>query len=161
MPARSKNPRADATAEELAYLAGVMDGEGCIDIYGYSGRWSTVTYRLDVKVGMAEPHAVLMLQSVFGGSIQSRARESIRGGNKPSYQWCVSGVLARECLARITPFLRVKREQAELALEFVRSRMAIGLRRYGHPCSAEQHELLAGYGDRLKALKRKTYQLDS
>ena len=148
----------------LAYLAGIIDGEGCIAIYGYHGKWiashgkRSVVFRLDVKVGMGEPQAVEMLCATFGGSICTRGKMPI-GGIKPSYQWCVSGKLAIACLRQIVSYLHVKRSQAELALEFNDVRLSLGHKYGRNPYTKEELVRLVQYGEKLKEAKRKIIPL--
>ena len=142
----------------LAYLAGIIDGEGCIAIYGYHGNWIMSHgkrhrgFRLDVKVGMGEPEAVQLLMKTFGGSIY--VRKITPNGNKPSYSWTVSAKLAIACLRQLIPFLRVKKAQAEIALEFWDVREAMGHKYGWNPYSESEFAKLVDYGEKLKQEKR-------
>lgn len=149
----------------LAYLAGIVDGEGCIGIYGNYGRWISsrgkrkAIYRLDVKVGMSDPEPIVLLRQVFAGSIHTR-KQLPQGGRRPFYTWCVSQRKAKYALSLLIPYLRAKKAQAELALEFTRARADIG-HRYGRlPLSVMEHVELAEYADQLKFLKREVKLLN-
>ena len=143
----------------LAYLAGIIDGEGCIGIYGYREHWANGrTFRIDVRVGMGEPHAVVLLRQTFGGSICSR-KNLPKGATKPSYQWNVSNKLAVACLKLLVPFLRVKKAQADLVLEFAKTRAEMG-HKYGKlPYTEQEFTKLAEYGDLLRETKREVIPL--
>lgn len=102
--------------KELAYLAGIFDGEGCIDIARISrkDRWSP-TYRLQCRLAMCNPYIPKLFYFRFGGSVRTFKRDP-----KWSRQWYwhISGVKAVEFLNVIKPYLRLKRAEADLAITF-------------------------------------------
>ena len=101
---------------DLAYTAGIIDGEGCICLSlvkekNIRGR----RQRLTVSVGNTDKRLTLWLKNMFGGHsvLQSRTRN-----NKDYYQWRVSSKKASFFLSLILPYLKLKRRQAELGIEF-------------------------------------------
>lgn len=115
---------------ELAYAAGIIDGEGTIGITEIApggsrsdGRPMRVSpqFRVYVSVAMTEPGAVLFLADLFGmGNVYSRPPR--RPGHKGVHSWSVSGPRAAFVVEAIEPYLRVKREQASVVLDFYRGR---------------------------------------
>ena len=95
----------------LAYLAGMIDGDGYISI--------TRNQRLYFapQIGIAgtrrEPHD--LAASLWGGAVS--VYQPKIAGHRPQFQWSRVGSQAADAIAAIQPFLRVKAEQAELALE--------------------------------------------
>jgi hypothetical protein len=106
-----------------AYLAGAVDADGFISIgrkVGYrrkkDGR--TVTYYV-VKIGLSETSPIIpdLLQSMF---------PAWRGEHQPKnplhkrwHIWQATNHKAKEPLERLLPYLRLKGQQAQLALDLI------------------------------------------
>ena len=103
----------DEKALELAYLAGFFDGEGSI----YIVRGATKgTFRLQIGVYNIDPRPLLSLQKAFGGSVISLNRGKAKW--RPYYQWIAIANKAEATITALLPYLKVKEEQAKLALTF-------------------------------------------
>lgn len=87
--------------KDLDYYAGYFDGEGCIGFYT----------NLQVGVSNTFTPALKELQNLFGGSIRTKTYSG-----RPCYEWRVFGSTALAFLNEISPFLKEKRPQAELAI---------------------------------------------
>lgn len=96
-----------------AYFAGLFDGEGCVTVRK-DNRGNSRSYQLICTVAMTEPKAVRLLHFCYGGSLTIRDK----GEHKTAFQWTVASDKALEFLYSITPNLRVKRPEAELAIQF-------------------------------------------
>lgn len=108
-----------SSPEVLAYIAGFLDGEGCIQINkinskarkqtGYSPR-----YYLMISATQAHPEPIQLLKNIFGGTIDIR--------NLPSHKklaaWRLQGKSASMVLKSLIPYLKVKKTQAIVASEF-------------------------------------------
>lgn len=101
--------------EKLAYLAGILDGEGYIAI-----AQRKTTARLIVRIGMVSPKAVEFLHQNFGGSRHYQATKTNRIDNR--LLW--TSARAKELLEKCLPYLLVKRELAELGIKFESLRQA-------------------------------------
>lgn len=97
---------------ERAYVAGLIDGEGCIGIAQSKGYFAA---RLDV--GMSEPARMILnsLHRSFGGSLVQTRPETEKWA--AAYRWTMQGKKARDFLRCIGQLLRLKRIQAELAVK--------------------------------------------
>jgi hypothetical protein len=93
--------------EELAYFAGLFDGEGCV---GFARVRSS--YFVRVLVVNTNREVLEYLQECFGGDIKAHRRKS---GWKQSWQWRLSWSAAINFLELIEPWLRIKENQAHLA----------------------------------------------
>lgn len=94
-------------AEEIAWAAGFIDGEGSLG----AGRGKGVS----LEVGQVSREPLDELARIFGGSIYERPRRHVRGGT--FYRWTLAGapqVVAALCL--LHPYLRVKRREAEILI---------------------------------------------
>lgn len=98
----------------LAYLAGVVDSDGYISIAETKTKGKRY---FAATVGIAgtrrQPHD--LAASLWGGNIRSYEPKNLR--HRVQFQWCRSGVKAAEIIWELQPYLRVKQEQARLALE--------------------------------------------
>lgn len=98
----------------LAYIAGMIDGDGYITI-NRSVRSGKVYH--GPQIGIAgtrrEPHD--LAASLWGGSV--RAYVPSNAGHRPQFQWSRQGSTAVGVIRSIAPFLRIKGEHAELALQ--------------------------------------------
>lgn len=95
------------------YLAGLIDGEGCINIVANK---KTLRPRLFVK--LAEPGAFVLdyIQNTYGGHIYKKV--STNPNWQDVYSWELTG-WSKVCYAlrQLKNFLHIKRNQAELVLK--------------------------------------------
>ena len=98
---------------EVAYEAGLFDGEGSISVLFSQGRYNT--YSLRVGVLMTTRQAVDSLYQKYGGSFYTQTRP---GNRKNAVAWHLSNDQAVEFLVKILPYLKDKREQAELVISY-------------------------------------------
>lgn len=113
---------------DLAYIAGLFDGEGCVNIYKIdtkhtkitgrrkNPRWelSTTIYNCDYKI-------IKWLYDNYGGYLQHRGRKNPKW--KKSYAWKMSSNQAISFLKGIKKYLRIKEKQTELAIKFQQYRI--------------------------------------
>lgn len=135
-----------APSETLAYLAGLLDGEGCIGAYNSrSSKGSKRPFaQITIRVAMRTPLGPQLLHSVFGGSLRvTRGRY---------FDWCVRGRQAIDCLVAVFPYLREKRTQAETAMALDVIRKAPG--RALTEAQVAEREMLVQH---LRDLKREVY----
>lgn len=101
-------------SEELAYLAGFIDGEGSIRVgTGYSPKRERRWY-LMFSCHQVDPAPLRLLQAKFGGSIRSHEVK----GHRRLYEWVITSRQAGDAIEALRPWLRVKAEEADAALEF-------------------------------------------
>lgn len=138
----------------MSYIAGVMDGEGCFMVQRYiRKRHSSLAYRAYMNVTNNHVPLLQFLQKEIGGRI---TRHSIRPGKyekNKCYVLALSANEIRNVLPRIIPLLFVKKEQAEILLEFLSRQEQQGLR---PPTS----EMLVFYEDcyqRIRDLKKVSF----
>ena len=88
------------------YLAGYIDGEGCL---------MSKDGRLAGSVDSIYPYTIKVFKSLYGGHIQKRAHRH-KPQNRTCYKWRVHGNNAAELLEDVLPFLREKKLQALVCL---------------------------------------------
>lgn len=119
---------------ELAYAAGIIDGEGTIGITelvpteavrrnGTRVRKSP-QHRIYVAVSMTDATVPMWLHATFGGNIQRVPARQAQ--HKPSVRWSLSSERAARFCGVVAPYLRIKRTQAELAISFYENHLRDG-----------------------------------
>jgi hypothetical protein len=103
---------------KYSYLAGIIDGEGCLTIG--AGRKGTVTnYNSVIMVVNTSEKLIKWLVHNFGGNYYKSGRSV--PNSKPAFIWRFLKHKDIELLLlAILPYLIIKREQALTLLEFVR-----------------------------------------
>jgi hypothetical protein len=99
---------------DLAYLAGMLDGEGTLGVYGRYQK-SRKEYIVVCVVANTDTRVLDWLVATFGGNYSKRKRSSARW--KTCYAWSLSDrhKLA-ELLPAVMPYMKLKVEQAKLVL---------------------------------------------
>ncbi len=94
---------------ELAWLAGFMDGEGCIRVHYRpdSGKW-----RLKATVVQKDWRPLTRYKALFGGQVYFSQQRQV-------HSWEVSGPDAVLTLKTLLPYLDEKKIQAEVALKWI------------------------------------------
>ena len=101
---------------KLAYLAGIIDGEGTITIAKSKirkGRKNHL-YSLRMSVGNSDKRLIDWLKENFGGSIHIM-RE---GHGRKFYQWTLGSKDTYRLLKEIKKYSIIKEEQADIGIEF-------------------------------------------
>lgn len=102
---------------EVAYCAGLFDGEGCIRIAKYKkGRAS---YNLKCLLEMANEYIPQLFKFHFGGGVYSKKR-IINGKPYFATRWEISTRVASNFLEVVLPYLKLKKAEAELGIKFAK-----------------------------------------
>ncbi len=112
------------TEIELAYIAGIVDGEGCIGIYHRLDTKGNRSYQLCVQVGNTDKALIEWLHKSFGAYMYEHKHYSCEKIKRklPSFVWTIVGNQALSFLEIVHPYLRIKKEQAEIAIGFQKHR---------------------------------------
>jgi hypothetical protein len=107
----------DGTNEDKlthAYIAGVMDGEGCIS----AAFTPDNKPMLRIRMGNNYSPLVQLFLRLYGGWFHT---QEAKGNTKEFYTWEITKKENKESfLLRVLPYLRIKKPQAKTALELVR-----------------------------------------
>ena len=104
---------------ELSYIAGLVDGEGSISISKPTN--SNNSFTLEVTVTNKDKQVISWLKESFGGGIRVKYKPEEKFYWSDCYGWKISAQKGLVFLKKILPFLRIKKRQAELAIEFQES----------------------------------------
>ena len=115
--------------QTLAYVAGLMDGEGSIVIAvskpsSKNGR-KIPSHFLQVGIINTNREIINWLHDTFGGHISDNSHSTSRHNRRPCWAWRIMCNQAKEFLEKIYPFLKIKKQQAKLAIEFQEKRRGL------------------------------------
>lgn len=113
--------RGKADVATLAYLAGIIDGEGHIGInvnLKNPQRRTSPRYQSELVIVNSDKPLFEWLAENFGGAVGPRKKAEDH--HKQTWRWKVGDKQAATILEAVLPYLRIKRKQAELLIEFVR-----------------------------------------
>lgn len=122
----------DQTPTEIAYLAGIIDGEGCF-YFGKvkQGRYGNGTqWHCKLAVTSTDRRLTDWLNNLFGGTKEQRYRyTSKKAFERPIYRWDASGLLLDYICPEILPYLIIKKTQCETMIEIRKTYTNIGSKR--------------------------------
>ena len=95
-------------------MAGFFDGEGCIRI-NKRIRNTYIEYSVFITVGQKDGAVIDWIIDNFGGGSYFVKRDN-------SYVWTATNKIAHNTLKRIVPYLKYKKPQAEIAIDFIEGR---------------------------------------
>lgn len=101
---------------DLAYMAGLFDGEGCVSIAKHS---SNRYYNIACYLIMANEYLPQLFQFRFGGRVSRKYNHPNKPEWRPYWRWAISSQQAYRFLKTIYPYLILKKPQAEVAFKFI------------------------------------------
>ena len=97
--------------EQLIYLAGLADGEGCL-----TGSFSKDRFRARFAIDNTHNLVLQWVKLLFGGNIY---KYPARGyGRKQTYVWILVTNRATKLVECLLPFLKIKKKEAEVFVQF-------------------------------------------
>ena len=126
---------------DLAYCAGLMDGEGCITLT----RDSESNYRLRIKITSTDYSVLEWLQGHFGGSIVLSRKGTEK--HKETWDWVCKVEDQVVFLFGILPYTIIKRAQIIEALNYHFEKQN------GGKLTEDEYKLRSAYYERLKTMK--------
>ncbi len=105
---------------DLAYYAGLFDGEGCVDINRHKPQTGkqAVQHTLRCHVGMTDEMPIRGYKKIFGGNIHLNPKSKKNPKWSDIWIWTIESNQAKCFLEILVPFLRIKKDQAKVAIEF-------------------------------------------
>lgn len=100
----------------LGYIAGLFDGEGCVQIVTHKRPRGGLGYRLCIALRMTAQGPLDLLVAHFGGKVYRCPKPT--SGGRTVFQYNLFSEKAANFLRAIEPLLIVKRAEARCALEF-------------------------------------------
>lgn len=141
----------------LEYLAGILDGEGCI--FGQHDPRRAAGFILWVRINMCHRPFIQMLAEQLNASVIVHRKDLKNSKHRAAYEVSLSGKKAAEFLRNVYPFLVIKQEEARLALI-----LQDNLERFNHrgvqlsdADALKLHQFRESVCLQLKALKRQSF----
>jgi len=110
----------------VAYAAGLIDGEGCITC-----SWTGNRLLTRLAINMTTHEWVDLIVGLFGGNVMlylPRSNGTVTG-TRPAYIWTLGNMNQMHYVLKLVlPFLRVKKDQAQLAIRLI-ERKIVGQRK--------------------------------
>src|SRR3990167_6141130 len=105
---------------ERGYAAGLIDGEGCIQIKKVNNfnRKRNAEYDLQVSMNLCDGEPIDFMYGAFGGKVYFLQPYDKESNRLPNYRWEIMREPAKKFLKQILPFLKIKKPQAELGIRF-------------------------------------------
>lgn len=102
---------------DIAYAAGLFDGEGMVRIARYKIPNSINTrYQVITMIGMTHEPVIRALCKAFGGSVHCNDHSKRNAKHRPQWCWYLSSRMALAFLQSIRPHLIVKAGEADIAI---------------------------------------------
>lgn len=114
--------------EKLIYLAGIIDGEGslAIEIQNVNATCrKTDYYSIRLVVVNTSTRLMDFLTTNFGGTVFYRRKIINR---KPCFTWALLSQRAAELLSECLPYMIIKKDRAEILIEFTKTKEGKGYR---------------------------------
>ena len=143
---------------KAAYLAACIDTDGHVTINLERKPQNLSGWKFRCEVGVTNTSLKFLenIQEMYGnGNIGLRARKgTMAGSTKPCYQLRFSTSWLRKNLIFLIPYLVIKQEKAEIALDFLNDMERLGFGK-GRSKSTEEWNQLLVHRNRLIALREK------
>jgi len=139
---------------DLAYIAGIVDGEAYIGIkksdYHSRVRKDAINneYHERIQIRMISEEAIKFLATVLGGNYYTEKKPSLKSG-KPLYVYTASDRKAASILQVLLPYLKVKKQDAELVLKIRESKEDKRSFRRGSPARRPMPREIVEYRESL------------
>lgn len=132
---------------DLAWAAGIIDGEGCIGLHRHGGPtknwWSLI-----LKVTMGHEPSIRRLHDLFGeGSVQNQRPSRGQQHYNVAWSWLCTTRQVERVLAQVRPYLVTKAAEADLALEYLRLPTMPGTQRIPTELAVERVRLFEALRD--------------
>jgi hypothetical protein len=121
------------TIAQLAYLAGIVDGEGSIYIGNFSSNPKTGNpyYQTNMEVTNTDEKLIDWLVNNFNGRrYKYTEKQTPKNSRRPVHRWILSGDDLTELCHLLLPYLIIKKRQCEIMIQmrktFERKRASLG-----------------------------------
>ena len=116
---RNSYIRKEYSITDIAYLAGIIDGEGSIYIGNFSCNATTGAkyYQTNIEITNTDKNLVDWLLNTFGGLLLTyTAKQTPKNSRRTVYRWVATGERVTHLCEIMMPYLVAKRRQAILLL---------------------------------------------
>lgn len=111
---------------EIAWFAGLVDGEGSIQIHANpvskTSKNKRVIYRLTIQIGMTHYPTLVLIRDMWGIGSLCPSRLTAKLGRKPYWIWTAKSNDTLAILELCLPYLVTKKAEAEIGIYFQKYR---------------------------------------
>jgi len=153
----------DYSVAQLAYLAGIIDGEGSIYIGNFSSnpKTGTLHYQTNMEVTNTDENLIKWLQENFGGRVNKYThKQTPTNSRRPVFRWIASGELLTHLCDVLLPYLVIKIKQCEIMITMRKTFSGTGAvkgKSGCQPVTSEILELRKSLFDQMRALHCRNY----
>lgn len=134
------------SSDIIAYLAGLIDGEGCFYVgkvrqgrYGNGWQFHTA-----LVIASCDEIIIQWLEQTFGGAREYRYRWTSKKANyRPVFNWRAQGPMLDYLLPLILPYLVIKKVQCQVMFEMRSTYKNIGSKRLPDSVAKKRIELIS------------------
>lgn len=135
----------DYSVSQIAYLAGIIDGEGSIYIGNFSKnpKTGTLHYQTNMEVTNTDENLIKWLIYTFGGRFNRYTfKQTPVNSRRPVFRWIASGELLTHLCHLLLPYLIIKKRQCEIMIEMRKTFKGTGAVKGKSGCQAVSEEIL-------------------
>lgn len=110
----------DYEPTQLAYLAGIIDGEGSIYIgnYSFSKKTGDPLYQTNLEVSNTDECLIDWIVYNFGGKkYEYTPKQTPKNSRKKVFRWACTGEMLTHICPLILPYIVIKKRQCEIMIE--------------------------------------------
>lgn len=151
------------TIAQIAYLAGIIDGEGSIYIgnFSFNKKTGAKYYQTNIEVTNTDEALIQWLVKFFGGRMNKYTfKQTPKNSRRPIFRWIASGELLTELCHLLLPYLVIKKNQCEIMIK-MRKTFEKGITIKGtqgtQPNSPELLALRQSYLEQMQSLHCRNY----
>lgn len=142
-----------------AYLAGFIDADGSIGIVTIKSN-NKIRYRIKLSAHNCKKEPIDFLYTIFGGGkirLKKTGKAKLHDNWRPCYEWMITSNKAAQAIKELLPFLKVKREQAELCLKLdeINKQHSSCKRRWNPELSSKIDKQFAEFKSKINELNKR------
>lgn len=151
------------TIAQIAYLAGIIDGEGSIYIGNFSSnpKTGTLHYQTNMEVTNTDEKLIDWLMDNIGGRrTKYTHKQTPKNSRRDVYRWMVSGDLLTHLCHLLLPYLIIKKRQCEIMINMRKTFQRTGMQKGKQgvqPVDQETLRIRKQYFDEMRSLHCRNY----
>ena len=157
--------RKEYTIAQIAYMAGIIDGEGSIYIGNFSCNPKTGSkyYQTNMEITNTDQNLINWISNTFGGRIYKyTAKQTPKNSRRTVYRWIATGERVTHLAEILLPYLITKKPQAEIMIKMRATYKSImGVEKGIQGIQVLDSELLStrqSYFEQMQALHCRNYK---
>jgi hypothetical protein len=150
MPIKSEPINLLLQEKQIAYLAGLFDGEGSVGIYEFKKQNKFSNWQFKVEIANTDWRVMKWLENTVGGKVHKKSEG--KANWRQGYCWHIQGENAEVFCKLVKPYTIIKTDQIDACLYF-RKFWGVTNKKQTEAILKSKREMV----DVIKQLKRKDY----